>query len=187
MARKLFDPGIYSVLTSGGAIGVGWELTFYTAGISTLISTYNAETGGSANSTTLVSDASGRFPPAWIDEGQSIKFVFADDSGVPKVTLDNFPIASDPPTIDASLDSFLAASSALPVANGGTGATSAANAATNLAVLPTGGGTMTGNITRSGKGIHPYFNSSSMTGGKIFIQAAGADPTSNPGDIVFEY
>lgn len=75
----------------------------------------------------------------------------------------------------------------LAVANGGTGASTASAAAAALGVLELSGGTVTGNITRSTKGIHPYFNDAGMTSGKIFIQAIGADPTANPGDIVFEY
>lgn len=75
----------------------------------------------------------------------------------------------------------------LAIANGGTGASTASAAAAALGVLETTGGTVTGDITRSGKGIHPFFNAAAMTGGEIFIQAVGADPTANPGDIVFEY
>lgn len=75
----------------------------------------------------------------------------------------------------------------LAIANGGTGASTASAAAAALGVLELTGGTVTGDITRSGKGIHPFFNNASMTGGEIFIQAVGADPTANPGDIVFEY
>lgn len=75
----------------------------------------------------------------------------------------------------------------LSIANGGTGASTATAAAAALGVLETTGGTMTGDITRSGKGIHPFFNAAAMTGGEMFIQAIGADPTTNPGDIVFEY
>lgn len=75
----------------------------------------------------------------------------------------------------------------LSIANGGTGASTAAVALANLGGLALIGGTVTGNIVRSGKGIHPYFNNASMTGGQIYIQAVGADPTVNPGDIVFEY
>jgi hypothetical protein len=75
----------------------------------------------------------------------------------------------------------------LAIGDGGTGASTAAAALAALGGLDLSGGTMTGNITRSGKGIHPYFNNASMTGGQIYIQAVGADPTANPGDIVFEY
>lgn len=189
MARKLFDPGIYSVLTSGGAIGVGWGLAFYSAGTTTAITTYNAQSGGSPNAASLTSDANGRFPPAWINQGQSIKFVFSDDQGVPKVTLDNFPIAADPPTIDASLDTFLAASAALPIANGGTGATSAPNALTALGALPAAGGTVTGNITRNTKGCHVYFHDAAMVNPEVFITASAAsDPRSGlPGQIWLKY
>lgn len=56
------------------------------------------------------------------------------------------------------------------------------------AALPLIGGTVTGNIVRSGAGVHPYWNDPLMTGGKIFITAAGAsDPTSAPGDIWLSY
>jgi hypothetical protein len=47
--------------------------------------------------------------------------------------------------------------------------------------------TVSGNLTRETKGIHAYFNDPLMTGGRLFIQATGADPTSLPGDIVFEW
>jgi hypothetical protein len=187
LARKLFDIGIYSVLTSGSAIGVGWKLHFYISGTTTPISTYNARTGGSANANPMISDAGGRFDEPWIEQAQTIKWVLTDENDITKVTVDNYLIDTSPPTVDASLTNFLAASAPLPVANGGTNSTSAANAATALAVLPTAGGTMTGNIVRSAKGIHPYFDNASMTSGKIFIQALGADPTANPGDIVLEY
>lgn len=75
----------------------------------------------------------------------------------------------------------------LSIANGGTGASTAAAALAALGGLALTGGTVTGNITRSGNGIHPYFNDAAMVGGKIYIQAVGADPTANAGDIVFEY
>lgn len=55
------------------------------------------------------------------------------------------------------------------------------------AYLQLTGGTVTGNIVRSTKGVHPYFNDAAMTGGRIFVTAAGAaDPTSQPGDIWLE-
>ena len=75
----------------------------------------------------------------------------------------------------------------ITVALGGTNSITAGAALTALGAFPAAGGTVTGNITRTSSGIHPYFASTSMTGGRIYIQASGADPTSSPGDIVFEY
>lgn len=52
------------------------------------------------------------------------------------------------------------------------------------AALALTGGTVTGNIVRSGAGVHVYHADSDMTGGRIYVTAAGdADPTSQPGDI----
>lgn len=187
MARSLFDTGIYSVLTSGSAIGSGWLLNFYTAGTATRTTTYNAPTAGSANANPVVADASGRFDEIWATQGETIKWVLTDAAGVVKVTVDNYPVTADPPTIAAALDAFLAASAALPIANGGTGQTSAVNALAALLGLPLAGGTVTGNIIRTTKGVHPYFNAAGMTGGRLYAQAAGADPTSTAGDIVFEW
>lgn len=187
MARQLFDIGLFNALSSAGALGAGWKLNFYQAGTTTRIQTHNARTSGSANANPVVADANGRFGEIWIEEAQSIKYVLTDADGSVKVTRDSYFVPAVAPTIDSDLDDFIAGDEALPVASGGTGATSAANARTNLEVLALAGGTVTGNIARSTKGIHPYFNNSSMTGGEIFIQAAGTDPTSNPGDIVFEY
>jgi hypothetical protein len=194
LARKLFDIGIFSVLTSGAALGVGWKLGFYVGGTATPITTYNARTGGSANSNPLIADGSARFDDIWIEDDQTIKWVLSDADDVVKATVDDVLWGDTggggaPPAFDTDLTDFLSDASVnpLPVALGGTGATSAANARTNLATLGTAGGTMTGNITRNAKGVHPYFNAAAMTGGQIYIQAAGADPTSNPGDIVFEY
>lgn len=187
LARILFDTGIFNVLSSAGALGAGWKLNWYLEDSSTRIDTYVGELVATKNANPVVADANGRFSQIWIEADQRLKYVLTDADGTVKVTVNGYVAAAVPPDIDASLEDFVAGISALPVANGGTGSTSAANARTALAVLGTAGGTMTGNITRSGKGIHPYFNNSSMTGGQIYIQAAGADPTSNPGDIVFEY
>lgn len=75
----------------------------------------------------------------------------------------------------------------LAIANGGTGASSASAACAALGALELSGGTMTGDIVRSGKGIHLFYNNSAMVGAELWIQAVGADPTGAPGDIVFEY
>lgn len=187
MARQLFDLGLFNVLSAAGALGAGWKLHFYTGGTSTPITTYNARTAGSANANPVVADANGRFDEIWVEESQTIKWVLTDENDVTKVTVDDFLLSAAAPTVAAGLLTFLAGSAALPIANGGTGATSAASAIAALGGLALAGGTMTGNIIRSSKGIHPYYDNASMTGGRIYVQAAGADPTSNPGDWVFEY
>lgn len=75
----------------------------------------------------------------------------------------------------------------LAVADGGTGSSTGPAACAALGAVQLAGDTMTGNLVRSTKGVHAYFDNASMTGGRIFVQATGIDPTSSPGDIVFEY
>jgi hypothetical protein len=178
LARKLFDNGLLSVLSPAGAIGVGWKLNFYTGGTAT---DHDHDAGYN------VTD--GRFDDIWIPDGQTVKWTLTDENDVVKVTVDNFPISSAAPTVAAGLVNFLAGSAALPIANGGTAATSAANALTSLGAFPAAGGTVTGNITRSGKGCHVYFSDAAMTTPKIFITASGAaDPRAGvPGEIWLKY
>ena len=53
--------------------------------------------------------------------------------------------------------------------------------------LPAIGGTITGNITRAGNGVHLYHTNGANTSGRVFVTATGAaDPTSLPGDIWLE-
>jgi hypothetical protein len=189
LARVLFDEGIFNVLTAGVGLGVNWTLGFYTATTTTPITTYNDRTAGSANANPITIDASGRLPQIWIPDSQTIKWVLSDNNGVVQKTVDNFLISSVPPTVDASLVNFLANTAPLPIANGGTNASSAATAAANLAVLPTAGGTMTGNITRSTKGCHTYFHDAAMVNPEIFIApTGGTDPRSGlPGQVWLRY
>jgi hypothetical protein len=188
LARKLFDTRIFSVLTSGGAIGVGWLLNWYTAGTSTRTDSFNAATAGSANANPVVAASDGRFGEMWLPVGASYKYVLTDENGVVKVTVDNFAVAADPPTIVAGLDDFLAGTSPLPVANGGTASATAVNALTALGAFPAAGGTVSGAITRSAKGAHLFHNASAMTSGEIFVTASGAsDPTSAAGQIWAKY
>lgn len=72
----------------------------------------------------------------------------------------------------------------ISLANGGTGQTTAGPAFNAIAAA---GGSVGGAIKRTGFGAYPHYASTSMTNPRIFIQALGADPMSNPGDIVFEY
>lgn len=58
---------------------------------------------------------------------------------------------------------------------------------TPATLLAKAGGTMSGDISRSGAGVYVYHNDSSLTSGRIFVTDAGAaDPTSQPGDIWLE-
>jgi hypothetical protein len=188
LARKLFDTRIFSVLTSGGAIGVGWLLNFYVAGTSTRTDSFNAPTGGSANTNPVVSASDGRFGEMWLPVGASYKYVLTDENGVVKVAVDNYAVTADPPTIAAGLDNFLAGSSPLPLANGGTASATAVDALTALGGLAKAGGTMTGNITRSTKGVHLFHHTAAMTSGELYLTASGAsDPTSVAGEIWAKY
>jgi hypothetical protein len=91
------------------------------------------------------------------------------------------------------LDSDLTAIAALATTPYGRALLTLANqAALQAAVgntgLPLTGGTVSGNIVRSGAGVHAYFADPAITGGRIFITAVGAaDPTSQPGDIWLQY
>jgi hypothetical protein len=188
LARKLFDTRIFSVLTSGGAIGVGWLLNWYVAGTSTRTDSYNAPTSGSANTNPVVSAADGRFGEMWLPVGASYKYVLTDENGVVKVTVDNYAVAADPPTIVSGLDDFLAGTDPLPIANGGTASETAADALIALGALPLAGGMVTDDITRSTKGVYLYHSASAMTSGEVHLTASGAtDPTSAAGEIWAKY
>jgi hypothetical protein len=91
------------------------------------------------------------------------------------------------------LDSDLTAIAALSTQPFGRSLLTAASAAAARALLvigsylPLAGGTMTGNILRSGAGPHTYHSDGSFTSGKITATDAGAaDPTVNNGDIWLE-
>jgi microcystin-dependent protein len=89
----------------------------YTAGGTTPLVTYTSSTGLTAHPNPIVLDSSGRVNEIWIAEGTSYKFVVKTSTNVLIGTFDNlFPIASLP----------------VSVYNGGTGATTAAQARTNL-------------------------------------------------------
>ena len=89
----------------------------YTAGGTTPLVTYTSSTGLTAHPNPIVLDSAGRVNEIWIAEGTSYKFVIKSSDNVLIGTFDNlFPIASLP----------------VSVYNGGTGATTAAQARTNL-------------------------------------------------------
>lgn len=188
MTRKLFDEGLFSLIDEASAIGVGWQLTFYTANTTNTINSYSAPVGGVANTIPVLSDAEGRFPQMWLDDGQSVKWVLADDLGQIITTVDNFDIPSSPPSFTPALDDFLAGNEPLPIADGGTGQTGAVNALAALGGFPLAGGTVTGNIIRSTKGVHHFWDSAAMTnGGWSLTASADPDPTSLPGQVWAKY
>jgi hypothetical protein len=57
------------------------------------------------------------------------------------------------------------------------------------ALMPKAGGAFTGPITRSGAGAYAYWNSSSLTGGAMYVQTVATALPSSPaeGTIVFQY
>jgi hypothetical protein len=53
------------------------------------------------------------------------------------------------------------------------------------AALSQSGGTVSGNIVRSGGGAHLYHTDAAFTGGRVFVRGpSDPDPTSQPGDIL---
>lgn len=97
---------------------------------------------------------------------------------------DTFQAQSDTLDLLAALTTTTFGRSLLTLAN-----SAALASATGIPTpLPLAGGSVTGNILRSGAGVHPYWAASDMTGGRIYLTpAADPDPTSQPGDIWFTY
>lgn len=188
MARILFDQRQFSVIDASSAIEVGALLNFYTASTLSRIITYTTAAGSVQNSNPVEADANGTWPEIWIDTGQSIKWVRTDTLGANPVTVDNYTILAAPPTISADLYDFLAGNAPLPVANGGTAATSAVNAAASLAVLPLTGGTLTGQLIQSGKGAYLYNADAGQAHGLVAITVdSDPDPTTVAGQWWLNY
>jgi hypothetical protein len=92
------------------------------------------------------------------------------------------------------LDADLTAIAAVSTAAFGRSLLTAVTAAAAKALLGIGsylasaGGTVTGNILRSGAGPHLYHKDGTLTSGRVFITAnTAADPTSINGDIWLKY
>ena len=145
----LYDLGIFSVLSTGASLGVGWKLTWYSTGTTTLRDTYPTEAdalaGTNPNSNPVLSDAEGRFPAIWLVD-PDYKVVLSDQDDVVKVTRDPAVSAGSVSSVAASGGttglSFtgspvtgsgtLTLTGTLAVANGGTNATTVAGARTSL-------------------------------------------------------
>lgn len=188
MTRILFDEGLFSVIDDASAIGVGWQLSFYTANTTTRIITYTTPAGIVQNTNPVLSDAEGRFPEMWVDVGQTIKWALADEDGAIITTVDDFDIPATPPSFDPALDDFLAGDEPLPIASGGTGSESAVNALAALGAMGTAGGTFTGQIKQTSAGAYLYNSASGQVQGGVFVTVdSDPDPTSLAGQWWAKY
>lgn len=145
----LYDQGVYSVVDADSALGVGWKLWFYTTGTTTPRDTYPTEANAlaltNANTNPVVSDATGRFPDIWLVD-PDYKVVLTDENDVVKVTRDPCVSAGSVASVGVSggttgltatgspitSSGTITLGGTLNVANGGTGATTASAARTNL-------------------------------------------------------
>lgn len=187
MARQLFDTGIFSVIDETSAIGAGWLLGWFIADTTTPTDTFTEPTGGVANSNPVEADADGRFPPMWLDPGD-YKYILYDADGVPIKSQNDYNVPAAPPSFDPALDGFLAGDEPLPISSGGTGEVTAPNAITALGGLPVAGGTMTGQITKTGKGVFLFFETAGMANGNVFLTVdSDPDPSTLAGQIWMKY
>ncbi len=186
----LFDTGLFSVIGLDSEIEVGSKLYWYVANTATPTDTYTTPALNIANTNPVLAAADGRFPEIWLAPGD-YKYVLTAPAGSPADplhTVDDFNVPDNPPSFDPSLDGFLSGADPLPIASGGTASTSAVNALAALGGLPLAGGTVTGNITRSTKGVHLYFNTAAMNNGGVFLTIdSDPDPTTLAGQIWLKY
>ncbi|MFZ1741765.1 MAG: hypothetical protein WAT93_02865, partial [Pontixanthobacter sp.] len=117
---QTFQLPLQPVLDSNGAIEAGAKLYFYDAGTTDAQTVYSNSALSSAVSQPLVADSAGRVPLTYIATG-TYKVVIKDVDDNTIATYDD---------LDTGLGS---AGGDLPVADGGTGASTAAGARTNLA------------------------------------------------------
>lgn len=186
----LFDYGLFSVIGLDSEIEVGSKLYWYVANTSTPADTYTTPALNVENTNPVLAEADGRWPEIWLAPGD-YKFVLTAPGGSPADpirTVDDFNVPDTPPAFDPDLDAFLAGNVPLPVASGGTGSTSAVNALIALGAFPSAGGSVTGNITRSTKGVHHFWLTAAMNNGDwALTPSADPDPTSLPGQVWAKY
>lgn len=185
----LFDNRLITILGAGGDIEPGARLHWYLEGTTTPVTTFANEGLSVANPNPVIADANGRFGAIWLPDNIRYKFVATSaDGATTYVTQDPYVTPEEVPTISAGLENFLAGSGPLPVANGGTGQATAVNALAALGGLPLAGGTVTGNIARSSKGVHHYWDAATLVNGGWFLTPdTDPDPTTLPGQVWVKY
>jgi Head binding len=121
-------------------------------------------------------------------------FTIKDQGGGLVMYQSSSTVTADPVGSYQPLDSDLTAIAALGTTPYGRSLLTLANQAALKAAtgipncLPLVGGTMTGNIIRSGGGVYAYWASAGFTGARLYLSpSTGADPTSQPGDVWFAY
>jgi len=143
---RFLDTGLFSIVTTSGAIGVGWKLNFYVTGTSTRKATYptsaDATAATNANANPVIIPADGRVPPIWAALTGEYKLVLTDENDVVKETIDSVGWISPSNsadlagtggaaligtaagiTVQAFIDSFAAVSDSITVGTGGDYAT----------------------------------------------------------------
>lgn len=188
----LFDPSRYfSVIGLSSELLVGAKLYWYVGGSTTPINTYADRGLTVANSNPVIADGVARFPQIWLADGTNYKWVLTAADGTPAspiITQDDYLTPALAPTYDPDLTDFLQGTEPLPLANGGTGATSAVDALDLLGGMGVAGGAFDGPITLAGKGGFLRNANAGAASGDVFIQAiGGAAPTMANGDWLAEY
>ncbi len=192
MTRKLFDERLFSIINPDSSIEVGAKLYWYEANTTVLAVTYTTPAGMVANSNPVLANADGRFPSMWLEPGD-YKYVLTAADGSPadpEVTQDDYTVEAAPPEIDPALYDFLAGDVPLPIANGGTNATAAGDAAVELEVLALSGGELTGQLTQDNAGAYLYNADTGMSQGAVFlIEDGDPDPAgyNQPGMWLLKY
>lgn len=190
MARTLFNLNLYSIVGDDSDLSVAALLYFFEEDGVTEATTYTTSDGATENANPMPTQADGRFlQQAWLEPGNYVYALTAPGGSVEDPLFTGEFIASaTPESFDPALDDFLQGDAPLPIANGGTASTSASSALTALGALPAAGGTVTGNIIRSTKGVHLYWNTAAMNGGAVFITVdSDPDPTSAAGQVWMKY
>lgn len=186
----LFDTGLFSVIGLDSEIEVGSKLYWFQANTTTPTDTYTTPALNVANTNPVLAGADGRFPEIWLAPGD-YKYALCPPDGSPADpihTVDNFNVPDTPPSFDPGLNDFLAGDEPLPIAKGGTDSTSAANALIALGAFPSAGGNVSGNITRTSKGVHHFWETAAMNNGNWFLTpVADPDPTTQPGQVWAKY